>query len=58
MSARALLAVRARRDDRQDTPDQQVFAEPFAVIALIGRQRLGLSFRERATRWGRRIFIR
>ncbi len=45
------LAVRAWRDDRQNAAHGQVFAEPVAVITLVGEQRLG--FRQ----WQRRQVI-
>lgn len=35
------LAVRARRDDRQNTSDQQALAEAVTIIALVRQQRLG-----------------
>lgn len=34
--------VRPGRDNGQDPAQEQVFAEPVAVIALVGKQRLGL----------------
>lgn len=40
------LAVRAGRDDRQYTPDQQAFAEAITIIALIREQRLGRGDRD------------
>ena len=46
------LAVRARRDDRQDALDQQAFSEAITVIALVGEQRLGLGDRDFHQRFG------
>lgn len=36
------LPVRPGRDNGQNSAHEQVFAEPIAVIALVGKQRLGL----------------
>lgn len=36
------FAVRARRDDGQNAAHEQVFAEPVAIISLVGEQRPGL----------------
>jgi len=34
--------VRPGRDDQQNAAHEQVFAEPFAVVTLVGEQRLRL----------------
>ena len=46
------LAVRARRDDRQDAPDQQAFPEAITIIALVREQRLGCGDGDRHQRFG------
>ena len=40
------FAVRARRDDRQNAAHEQVFAEPVAIISLVGQQGLGFGQRQ------------
>lgn len=34
--------VRPGRDDRQNAAHKQIFAEPVAIVALVGEQRLRL----------------
>ena len=46
------FAIRARRDDRQDAPDQQAFPEAITIIALVREQRLGCGDGDRHQRFG------